>query len=218
MTLNKGVEKMDIEGITAVECAAEMKERGEEITDDGQLMARGGRCILALSEKLAEAVSNGKRVKLTNLGSGQSVMIGEDELPGPMLSGIDVAEDTRRDVEPHRKARRDTISNMRVSGNGVSLADRKKLVALRNAGCGVFYALDRERCRLGSNKDLLWRGQDRIEEICDGLWREILRMPASMGGEIRRFLDSGESDSDGISELALKLAVAIDDYGKKLKT
>lgn len=48
---------MEIDGITVGKIAAEMTERSEQIVDDGNLMARGARCVLALSEKLAEAIS-----------------------------------------------------------------------------------------------------------------------------------------------------------------
>lgn len=52
---------MEIDGITAGKLAAEMQERGAEIGFDGELMARGGRCILALSSLIASAVGADRR-------------------------------------------------------------------------------------------------------------------------------------------------------------
>lgn len=57
MIFQQGSNTMKIDGITTGKIAAEMRERCEEMGgSDGELMDRGRRCILALGNKLIDAL------------------------------------------------------------------------------------------------------------------------------------------------------------------
>lgn len=74
---------MEIDGITVSKIAAELQERGSEISTDGELMSRGGRCLSALSDILADTLSGGERIggESTDLKPGEVAMVEVERPP-----------------------------------------------------------------------------------------------------------------------------------------
>lgn len=91
MIFQQGSNTMKIDGITTGKIAAEMRERCEEMGgSDGELMDRGRRCILALGNKLIDALidnlekatdeTKDNATKLSERGASSDVELSESEL------------------------------------------------------------------------------------------------------------------------------------------